>query len=309
MPAIRVSRSIVIKHSEEMVFDTVADFGTWTRWSPWLCIDPQAVVTVSDDPHSVGSTYQWTGELVGAGEIKHVHLDRPQRIVQRLQFLKPFKSKAEVEFEFASVPGGTKLTWSMRSSLPWFLFWMRAQMETMIGMDYDRGLKMLKELIETGEVLSKTEVLGVETVDGLSLVGARGSAPMNDISSAMDSVITTVDESLARAGIAKSETMASAYHSCDFKDSGRLAFTTGYVLPESVTVAEPLIRCEIPAGKMLHVRHVGSYQNLGNAWNGAYQYAKFKKLKLARQDAYEIYVNDPTTPASQRITDIYLPVK
>ena len=33
----------------------------------------------------------------------------------------------------------------MRGALPWFLFWMRPAMETFIGMDYERGLKMLKD--------------------------------------------------------------------------------------------------------------------------------------------------------------------
>ena len=42
------------------------------------------------------------------------------------------------------------------ASAAFFLFWMRRQMELFIGMDYERGLKMLKEWIETGQILSTT---------------------------------------------------------------------------------------------------------------------------------------------------------
>ena len=75
MPAFEVQRSIVINAPPEKVFDTVVDFGTWTTWSPWLCAEPEAEVTVSEDPSSVGSTYEWTGEIVGAGIIEHRQLE------------------------------------------------------------------------------------------------------------------------------------------------------------------------------------------------------------------------------------------
>ena len=37
---------------------------------------------------------------------------------------------------------------------------MKPQMETFIGMDYERGLKMLKEWIETDKIESMTRVRG-----------------------------------------------------------------------------------------------------------------------------------------------------
>lgn len=44
-------------------------------------------------------------------------------------------------------------------------------MKTFIGMDYERGLKMLKEWIETGTVLSKTNARGIETVRPMRMAG------------------------------------------------------------------------------------------------------------------------------------------
>ena len=118
MPAYNVHRSIVINVPSEQVFDTVADYGTWTKWSPWLGIDREAVVTVSDSPRSVGSLYNWTGDLVGQGEIERLRLDRPNRIDDEIRFVKPFKSKSNVSFELARTADGTEITWRMQGNLP-----------------------------------------------------------------------------------------------------------------------------------------------------------------------------------------------
>ena len=196
MPAFHIQRSILIKASAEKVFDTVSDFSIWSRWSPWLRIDKDAKVTVSDDPRSVGSQYSWTGELVGQGEIEHLKLDRPNSIDDEIRFLKPFKSKSN-----------------------------------------------------------------------------------------------------------------SVYHPCDLK-LRRFDFTSGYAVQPSGQPPAGLTHCHLPPGKALHIRHTGSYANLGNAWSGAYQYARYKKIKIKRQDAFEIYRNDPrSTPPAEWVTDIYLHVK
>ncbi|MFK7818026.1 MAG: SRPBCC family protein, partial [Planctomycetaceae bacterium] len=163
MPKFNVSRSIQINASRKKVFDAVADFGTWTAWSPWLCAEPGAKVTVSSDASSVGSLYSWNGEVVGVGEIEHKRMVPEERIEDEIRFLKPWKAVSQVTFTLSEVADGTELTWTMAGSVPWFLFFMKPMMKTMIGMDYDRGLKMLKEWLETGSVSASTEIKGVES--------------------------------------------------------------------------------------------------------------------------------------------------
>ena len=177
MPAFQVSQSIVIDRPPEQVFDTVVDYNTWTSWSPWLGIDPDAEVTVDGDGTSPGSVYRWAGDVVGVGEIEHVRQQRPSKIEDELRFSKPFKSKSSVRFLLDRVGDGTKLTWQMDGSLPWFLFWMRPMMQRLVGMDYQRGLKMVRDRIEKGEVLSRIEVMGVESVSPMTVCGVRDACP------------------------------------------------------------------------------------------------------------------------------------
>ena len=63
---------------------------------------------------------------------------------------------------------------------------MQANMETYVGMDYERGLKMLREYIETGDVLAKTDVMGTEGVGPIDVFGVRDSCPMEQIGAAME---------------------------------------------------------------------------------------------------------------------------
>ena len=117
MPKYHVQRSIEIDASPEQVFDAAVDFSNWKIWSPWLCAEPEAEVTVSEDPRSVGSLYCWKGEVTGQGEIEHRTLDRGQLIDMEIRFVKPWKSKSDVSFEMEPAGGRTKLTWHMRGSL------------------------------------------------------------------------------------------------------------------------------------------------------------------------------------------------
>lgn len=308
MPQLHVVRSIEIESSPEQVFDAVADFGSWTTWSPWLCADPDAKVTVSDDPKSVGSTYTWDGDVVGAGEIEHVMLESPTLIKQDLRFLRPFKSTSHVLFELQPVESGTKISWTMDGSLPWFLFWMKGQMETFIGMDYERGLKMLKEYVETGTVLAKTQVVGVIEIPAMTVVGVRKSCRFDEIGPSMTAAFEEVGQKLSEFDVTPTGPCCSIYHKMDV-NKRTFDYTNGF--PVDDPVPPSLITWHCPSMRALKVEHHGPYDNLGNSWSAAYQVARYKKLKIdKRVDAFELYTNDPAVTApADLLTEIYVPIK
>lgn len=310
MPAFQVSRSIVIERHQDEVFDIAVDYNTWTSWSPWLGIDPQAIVSVEGDGVSVGSVYRWKGTVVGEGEIEHVHLKRPDEIDDEIRFIKPFASKSNVRFQFERVGSGTKVTWHMDGNLPWFMFWMQSQMEMYIGIDYEHGLKKLRDRVEKGKVHSRIEPVGVEQVPAMTVYGVRESCSMEEVGKAMSTVFARAKDALGREGIAAHGDMINVYHKADLKGR-RFEFTGGYAVDDGVAVEPPGLRaCKLPAGRALHLRHIGSHEHLGNAWSGAYQFARYKKFKLSKRESYEVYRNDPAcTPESDRITDIYVPLR
>ena len=264
---------------------------------------------MTDDSSSVGSLYSWKGEIVGQGEIEHLKLQRGRLIEEEIRFVKPFKSKSNVAFNLEPAGDGTKVTWHMRGALPWFLFWMTPQMEIFIGMDYERGLKMLKERIETGTVFTQTNIRGVEDVGPLQMAGIRKQCKLSEVGPAMEATCEEARQLFSQHDLPIDGQVMTVYHDCNLKTQV-FDFTSGFTLPESATVPNDMSSWTLPPTKALAVEHTGTYQHLGNGWSAANQYARYKKLKQSKVGAYEIYINDPceTAPADLR-AEIYLPLR
>ncbi|MCH5373319.1 MAG: GyrI-like domain-containing protein, partial [Planctomycetes bacterium] len=168
----------------------------------------------------------------------------------------------------------------------------------------------LKEWIETGQVLSKTEIRGIEPVGPLRMVGVRMKCSMTEIGSAIGSAFHQTTQTIDRYGVPSDGEPIAVYHAMDMKGQ-TFDFTAGLVVPESVdSMPEDLASVSIPATPALVVEHLGSYDNLGNAWSAAYQFVRYKKLKPTKVPAFEVYRNDPDqTPSSNLRTEISVPLK
>ena len=65
MPAMHITRSIVIDKPISDIRNVVTDFHHWRPWSPWLIAEPEATLDVRAD----GKYYNWKGKRVGSGEM------------------------------------------------------------------------------------------------------------------------------------------------------------------------------------------------------------------------------------------------
>jgi len=169
---------------------------------------------------------------------------------------------------------------------------------------------MLKEWIETGRVLSQTTVRGVESCGPLRIAGVRATCAINEIGPSMETTIAAAMEKFKQHCLPTDGRLASVYHDMSIKQR-TFDYTTGCVIDESAgPVPDELSHCAIPASDALVVEHVGSYEHLGNAWSAAYQYVRYKKLKLSKVGGLEIYQDDPeTTPAAELRSRIILPLR
>ncbi|MEZ6125283.1 MAG: SRPBCC family protein [Planctomycetaceae bacterium] len=109
MPQLNVRRSIHINADPQEVFSVVTDFRSWKFWSPWLCAEPDARVTVTGTGRDVGDTYSWQGTVVGSGEVEHQILENGRRSDDEIRFLKPWKSVS-----------ASALKWNPRTEEPCF---------------------------------------------------------------------------------------------------------------------------------------------------------------------------------------------
>jgi DNA gyrase inhibitor GyrI len=308
MPAFHISRSVTVEAPIDRVVPAIEDFNVWPKWSPWLYMEPEAKVDVYGTVGQAGHGYTWSGELVGAGEMKlrEVAADRTHHM--DLTFLKPFKSKASVSFEIApTTDSQTQVSWHMHGSMPFFLFFMVPTMKGMIGMDYERGLRMLKEHVETGAINSATTIEGIVDVPAIHWVGASAEVAMSEIGDSMHQSMPQALKTAEQAGASISGPPGVIYDNMDIKNQ-RCRYTAFVPVAEAVD-ASP--NGTIEGGKALKVIHTGRYDHLGNSWSTAMTHQRHHKMKPSKSQApYEIYVSDPAdTPEAELVTEIYLPLR
>lgn len=307
MPKISVSRSTTINSSPKEIFQKLNDFNHWPNWSPWLIMEPEVSVTITDD----AKYYEWKGDRTGEGNMKITNEVENESLSLDLTFLKPWKSKASVDFKLSIDAEGTKVTWNMNSSLPFFMFWMKKMMVNLIGSDYDRGLNLLKDLVEKGAVESKLEFKGESQFPGTKYVGVETSCSISKMGDAMISDFGRLEEFMKdHSDIAKKEAY-SIYHKWDIVK--QKANYTACVGVESIPKPLPdgFVSGEIKPTKIYTLRHVGGYHHLGNAWTTLYTMHRGKEFKTIKgAHPFEYYISDPkVTDPKDIITDVIFPIQ
>ncbi len=307
MPKISVSKSIEINNPKSEVYKHLNDFNKWTAWSPWLLMESIAKVTVADDNKS----YEWEGNRVGAGNMKILEEKKDSFINIDLNFLKPWKSSATTNFRLEDAGEGTRVTWTMHSSLPIFLFWMKKMMIAFIGSDYERGLDMLKSQVEKGEVYSKLDFKGNSQFDGCKWIGIKTKCSMDDVKEKMIHDFGKIGE----YGEKNKENIAgnplTIYHKWDFIKNN-VFYTAAIPIKEVPSdLPEGFVVGDIASTKAYKLRHIGAYEHLGNAWATLYTMQRNKEFKYKKGiHPFEIYLNNPKeTNRKDLITEIYFPLK
>lgn len=307
MPKTYVEKSIAITAPAEKVKNTVADFSHWEHWSPWLILEPECKVEVASD----GKKQEWDGKRIGAGIIE-VTAESDIVVNYDLTFLKPWKSKAKTDFIIEKIDDDkTKLTWTMSGSLPFFMFWMKSMMERLIGMDYDRGLLMLKDYLEKGKVEAKLEFLGEGLYPGCSYVGVKSECTLDNIGEVMEADF----KKLATFAQENSEVVThewfSVYHKFDF-NKNKVIYTSGVGVKSKVAkLSSEFFEGSLPSTKVQTVRHIGRYELSGNAWSAIMSMERAKEFKQNKKiPPMEFYRNSPMdTEPKDLISDICMPVK
>jgi effector-binding domain-containing protein len=228
-----------------------------------------------------------------------------------LDFIRPTKSKSKTGFKFEAIANRTKLVWSIDGNLPWYLFFLTPMIKTMVGMDYQRGLTMIKELAETGRIASSTEVLGIESIPPIRVAGLQAQSSVFNIQQSMEEMLGKLESEYQDQGMPKEGAMVAVYTRFKVKQ-GIFEYLLGRAIPDTLLIPthSSLKEWKFPQARALHVRHTGSYKHLGNAWSIANRIADHQKLKLNRSASFEIYTNSPhDNPEESLQTDLYLPLR
>jgi len=307
MPKISITEEVEIEVPVGRVYEYLGDFKNWSEWSPWLICEDDCEVKYSDDSED---WYSWDGKYVGAGKMKLRGKVENEKFDYLLKFYKPWKSEANVNFNLSESEEGTELLWTMESSLPWYLWWMKSMMKRLVEMDYKRGLRMMKEALENGSVDSKMEYTERESFPGASYLGVKGECMMEDFEIFMDMDFRKLKDALKEKGIKATE-FFSIYDEWNLND-GKVAYKVcAGVYNDVDEVPDGLIKGWRKACDAFVIKHVGGYHHLGNAWSAGMLRARSKPpvfKQSRRKMPFEIYKTEPGS-GEDVVTKVVLPIR
>jgi uncharacterized protein YndB with AHSA1/START domain len=146
-----VKRSASIKAPPEKIFPLIADFKNWPQWSPWETRDPGMKRTYGGAANDKGATYAWDGNRnVGSGRMEIIDTAPPNKIIIKLDFIKPFEGHNIAEFTLEPQGEATNVLWEMRGPVPFIgkIIHTVMDMDKMIGTDFAAGLASMKAAAE-----------------------------------------------------------------------------------------------------------------------------------------------------------------
>jgi hypothetical protein len=111
--------------------------------SPWEKADPDMQKTFEGPAAGVGQSLAWSGTMdVGTGKMTIEESVPGQKVVIRLEFVKPMKSTALYSLALVDTPNGSSLTWAMDGNHNFIgkAFGMFVDMDKMLGADVEMGL-------------------------------------------------------------------------------------------------------------------------------------------------------------------------
>jgi effector-binding domain-containing protein len=302
-------KKITIAKSITELNAILSDFSIWNKWSPWLCLEPEAKTEMKNLPHQVGHFQSWDGELIGAGNMtlskiaeNHLEID--------LNFLKPFKSKNKVWFDLKKINDQTEVTWGMQNNLPFFMFFLKKMILAFIGNDFERGLLRLKEFCENGTVMS--ELSNVDKVQQVTIhyIGLKNKCTIDEMKALMQKSYAQITSDIMSKNLPIPDGFINMYQEFDLV-KGKCDFISAiyyYQKPENVKNYENGILNQHTALKLVHK---GPYHHLGTAWKKVYTNQMGHKIKLNKNiPMYEIYLNSPEMVAPKDIqTEVRLAIQ
>ena len=147
----RIVRSATIAAPADVVFPMINDLHNWASWSPWAELDPNMKLTYSGAQSGVGAVYGWIGnDKVGEGRMTILESQPNDKVVIKLEFIKPFEATNTTNLTIKPEAGGVNVTWDMTGINN---FMSKAvslvmDMDKEVGGDFAKGLAKMKSVAE-----------------------------------------------------------------------------------------------------------------------------------------------------------------
>ena len=311
-----IEKSITINASLDTVWNNMINYSQKLKWSPRYVLDKDCERHSSWEVLVEWFSEDWESKIIWIWDQVIVSIEEKKYIEGRVSFMEPYKSHSINKFFIEDLWNNKiKVKWLVESSLVFYLFFLKKTVSSILWMDMDRWLKMLKWLSEEWSLETDTEFLWIKELAWFYYIWITRTCNLSENSDLMKKDYESLLSLFKEKWYIMSSEAVTIYRNTDLN---KWTFTYTACLPVSKEDYEKITLETWDYEKWvtwdtswLNVRHYWSYKYLWNSWTYAYMYARAywhdidKKLL-----SFELYVNDPNeTEEKDLITDIFLPIK
>jgi hypothetical protein len=162
---VKIEKSIVINGSKDVVASQMFMFNNFNNWNPWIEYDTATKWHVEGTDGATGSKYIWESEKIGSGEMTATGVTADQKNYDML--LKGFMGgPANGYYRLDDAGNGqTKATWTFNQHSGFPKNAMNLVMVGMLEESFEKGLKNLKEYVESGKAGTGGTAYKIEEVE------------------------------------------------------------------------------------------------------------------------------------------------
>jgi hypothetical protein len=315
---IRVQRSTDIERPAATVFTILNGFGSFSVWSPWAELDPDAEYDVSGPESGVGARLTWRGDprQVGSGWQEIVE-SRPYERVRLRMHLEQMGS-ANIGYRIERIAGGSHVTWGFEADAGegqglfggLLMRYFGLFFDRWIGTDFETGLSRLKRFAES---LPATDFAGLE-IDRIEAVPLdilyavpRVDPEHPDQASALAEAFRTVSRYMDENGIEM-----AAQPMAITRSGGARGLEFMAAIPVEGAGAPPngeVLLGRSPSGPAVRLVHHGPYDQMVRSYEKLAAYMAAHGIQEG-DTSWEQYISDPgETEPNETVTHIYFLVQ
>lgn len=309
-PTFDVKRSITIDAPVEEVYGNISDLKKWENWSPWQNLDTNMVMNYTQDGKGLGAMMKWesANENVGIGSMKISKMEENKSLETELTFAG--EQWGVGYFELVDKGNSTEVIWGMKGDLGFFGRWVALGVDEMIGPDYERGLKQLKEFTESNDKgMQEMEIVTVNSANILYTEEFTNFFENKDISTIYAAAYQKIIAEMQRQGLDFAGAPMSITTFFDMQ-TGDAKFNPAIPVNSDKVKSVGAIKAgKTYEGKVLKALHIGPYDTVDKTYEAIQKYMKENNLE-ENGNSWEEYIDDPAEVDPDKLrTYIYYPVK
>jgi effector-binding domain-containing protein len=306
-----VKREVLINAPADLIFEQINVIKNQEAFSPWERMDPNMTRTYEGPESGVGAKYSWSGnDSVGTGSMELVESNHPTDIKFKLTFTSPWEAVSDIFWMLNPTDEGVLVSWGNKGEFPGYLFWMsQKSMDEMMGPDFERGLKRLKEVVEAKAAATPNFDIQQSTVTAMPIFGITDEISWAEMGSEFFGSRYGEINAYLKADSAKLAAPPMAiYHVWD-EENKRAKVEVALACNSTKPGNKRIVKRNSYEGSVVKASYYGPYEGTEAGHYAIEDYMNANALQISGSP-WEVYVTDPgkEPDTSKWLTEIFYPV-